>query len=112
MDLKTISHVSPWGAVASILNDNFTVIKEAIELGNSEQSLAKGLFKSLEDLSVAYPNPPIGTWAYVGTSFPAYTYTWNGTSWEKSEETKQPDDISLEGYIMSEEVKDPTTILI
>ncbi len=111
LDLKRISRDISWGEAASILNNNFRVVKEAIESENSEQSLAKGLFKSLEDLRSAYPNPVKGDWAYVGTSFPAYTYTWNGTSWVKSGETKQPDDIELEGYIQSAEVDDPTTIL-
>ena len=36
---------------------------------------------------------------------------WNGTSWEKSEDTKQPDKIVLDGYLQSEEVDDPTKIL-
>ena len=111
LDLKRISHVISWGDAASILNDNFRVIREAIESGDSEQSLAKGFFKSLEDLRNACPNPVIGDWGYVGTSFPAYTYTWNGTSWVKSGEPKQPDEIELEGYIQSVEVDDPTTIL-
>ena len=111
LDLKRISHVISWGDAASLLNDNFRVIKEAIESENSEQSLAKGMFKTLTDLRNAYPNPVEGDWAYVGTSFPAYTYTWNGTSWVKSGETKQPDEIELEGYIQSAEVDDPTTIL-
>ena len=111
LDLKRISHVISWGDAASILNDNFRVIREAIESGDSEQSLAKGFFKSLEDLRNACPNPVIGDWGYVGTSFPAYTYTWNGTSWVKSGEPKQPDEIELEGYIQSMEVDDPTTIL-
>ena len=111
LDLKRISHVISWGDAASLLNDNFRVIKEAIESENSEQSLAKGFFKSLEDLRNAYPSPVEGDWAYVGTSFPAYTYTWNGISWVKSSEKKQPEEIVLDGYIQSEEVKDPTKIL-
>ena len=111
MNLQSISHIYSWGSVASVLNDNFEKVREAIESGNSEQSLAKGIFKTLDDLRTAYPSPTIGDWAYVGTSFPAYTYTWNGTSWVKSGESKQPDDIELEGYIQSSEVDDPTTIL-
>ena len=111
MNLQSISHITNWGTAASVLNDNFDVVREAIESENSEQSLAKGMFKTLEDLRIAYPNPVKGDWAYVGTSFPAYTYTWNGTSWVKSGEPKQPDEIELEGYIQSAEVDDPTTIL-
>ena len=111
MNLQSISHIYSWGTAASVLNDNFDKVREAIESGNSEQSLAKGFFKSLEDLRNAYPSPVEGDWAYVGTSFPAYTYTWNGTSWVKSGEPKQPDEIELEGYIQSAEVDDPTTIL-
>ena len=111
MNLQSISHVTTWGTAAGVLNDNFDVVREAIESGNSEQSLAKGMFKTLEDLRIAYPNPVKGDWAYVGTSFPAYTYTWNGTSWVKSGEPKQLDEIELEGYIQSAEVDDPTTIL-
>lgn len=111
MNLQSISHIYSWGTAASVLNDNFEKVREAIESGKSEQSLAKGFFKTLEDLSAAYPSPGEGSWAYVGTSFPAYIYTWNGTSWVKSEDQEQPDEIELETYIQSVEVKDPTTIL-
>jgi len=111
MNLQSISHVTTWGTAAGVLNDNFDVVREAIESGNSEQSLAKGIFKTLDDLRTAYPDPLEGDWAYVGTSFPAYKYIWNGISWEKSEDQEQPDEIELETYIQSVEVDDPTTIL-
>ena len=111
MNLQSISHIYSWGTIASVLNDNFDIVCGAIESGKSEQSLARGIFKTLTDLEIAYPSPNIGDWAYVGTSFPAYIYTWNGISWLKSEDQKQPDEIELETYIQSTEVKDPTTIL-
>ena len=111
MNLQSISHIYSWGTVASVLNDNFEKVREAIESGNSEQSLAKGVFPTLVDLEAAYPSPNIGDWGYVGTSFPAYLYTWNGTSWEKSKDQTQPDEIELETYIQSVEVDDPATIL-
>jgi len=111
MNLQSISNIPSWGTAASVLNDNFDKVRDAIETENKNQSLAKGIYKTLEDLKNTYPYPKIGDWGYVGTSFPAYTYTWNGTSWEKSAEPGQPDEIELEGYIRSEEVKDPTTIL-
>lgn len=111
MNLKSISHVINWGIAASVLNENFNLVREAIESGNNEQTLAKGFFKTLDDLRNACPNPVKGDWGYVGTSFPAYYYTWNGTSWVRSASPKQPDDIELVGYIQSEEVRDPTTIL-
>ena len=111
MNLQSISHIYSWGTAASVLNDNFDKVREAIESGNSEQSLAKGVFKTLNDLRAAYPDPLEGDWAYVGTSFPAYKYIWNGISWVKSEDQEQPDEIELETYIQSSEVDDPTTIL-
>ena len=111
MDLRTISKITTWGEVASDLNNNFTVIKDVIEFDNQKNTLALGFFTSLADLREAYPNPVLGNWAYVGTSFPADYYTWNGTSWEKSEDPGQPETVELEGYIQSEEVSDPTKIL-
>ena len=111
MNLQSISHITYWGTASSVLNDNFEEVRRVIEYGNSEQSLAKGVFKTLEDLRTAYTSPNIGDWAYVGISFPAYYYTWNGASWVKSEDMRQPDEIELEGYIQSEYVEDPTTIL-
>ncbi len=111
MNLQSISHINSWGTAASVLNDNFDEVRDAIESGNSEQSLARGIFNTLEDLKNAYPDPAEGDWGYVGTSFPAYYYTWNGTSWVKSKEPSQPEDIELEGYIKSMEIKDPTAIL-
>ena len=74
-------------------------------------SLALGFFLSLENLRTFCPNPEIGNWAYVGTSFPANYYTWDGTSWIISEERKHPETISLIDYIESEEVSDPSIIL-
>ena len=111
MDLQSISQITTWGTAASVLNDNFNKVRDVIESDKVDQSLAKGVFKTLNDLKSAYPYPETGAWAYVGTSFPAYYYTWNGTSWEKSEDTKQPDKIVLDGYLQSEEVDDPTKIL-
>lgn len=111
MDLQSISQITTWGIVASVLNDNFNKVRDVIESDKVDQSLAKGVFKTLQDLKTAYPYPEIGYWAYVGTSFPAYTYTWNGISWVKSSEMRQPDKIELEGYLQSEEVNDPTKIL-
>ena len=111
MNLQSISHIYSWSTVASVLNSNFDKVREAIESGNSEQSLAKGIFKTLEELEATFPDPKEGDWGYVGTSFPAYKYTWSGTTWEKSEDQSQPGDIELETYIQSEEVNDPTTIL-
>jgi hypothetical protein len=111
MDLKTVSNVINWGIAASVLNENFNEVREAIESGDRKRTLAKGLFKTLDDLRNACPAPMNGDWGYVGTSFPAYTYTWNGTSWVRSASPKQPDEIELYGYIQSEEISDPTTIL-
>ena len=90
MNLQSISHIYSWGTVASVLNDNFEKVREAIESGNSEQSLAKGYLKPLMTSSCISLPSNIGDWGYVGTSFPAYIYTWNGTSWEKSEDQTQP----------------------
>ena len=111
MDLQSISQITTWGTAASVLNENFRKVRDVIESEKVDQSLAKGVFKTFQDLKTAYPNPPKGSWAYVGTSFPAYIYTWNGTSWVKSKDQTQPDEIELETYIQSEEVDDPATIL-
>lgn len=111
MDLKAISKVTRWGKAASDINSNFNAVNEAVESGNKELSLALGFFMSLQDLRTAYPNPEIGYWAYVGTSFPANYYTWDGTSWIISEEKKHPETIDLVDYIESEEVSDPSIIL-
>lgn len=111
MDLRTIKQNTTWGEAAADINLNFSEVNNVIESDFSKTSLAKGLFPDLESLKSAYPYPEIGCWAYVGTSFPAYYYTWNGTSWERSEEMSQPDKVKLIGYIQSEYVSDPTKIL-
>jgi hypothetical protein len=111
MDLKLISKITTWGNAASDINRNFSIVKEVIESSTKEQSLALGLFRSLEDLENAYPDPERGVWAYVGTSFPANIYTWNGTSWILGENPEQPDKVVLEDYIQSEEVHSPSEIL-
>ena len=90
MDLQSISQITTWGTAASVLNENFRKVRDVIESEKVDQSLAKGVLKHPWKTSRnAYPNPCKGDWAYVGTSFPAYTYTWNGTSWVKSSEKKQ-----------------------
>jgi hypothetical protein len=111
MDLRTILTNTTWGDAAKDINSNFNIVNEALESGEQKNSLAKGIFPTLDDLKSAYPNPEVGFWAYVGTSFPAYYYTWNGTSWERSEEMSQPDKVKLIGYIQSEYVSDLTKIL-
>ena len=111
MDLRTIKQNTTWGEAANDINLNFSEVNDVIESDLLKTSLAKGLYPNLESLKSAYPAPEIGCWAYVGTSFPAYYYTWNGASWEKSEEMNQPDKIKLIGYIQSEYVSDPTKIL-
>ena len=84
----------------NFLNDTFTVY-ENVETPKKSTILSTPISGNLD----------IGDWGYVGTSFPAYIYTWNGTSWEKSEDQTQPDEIELETYIQSMEVDDPATIL-
>lgn len=111
MDLRLIFKNTTWGTAASDINRNFSMIKEVLESSSDKQSLALGLFLSLEDLKRAYPTPENGQWAYIGTSFPANIYAWNGTSWIISEHYKQPDTIELEDYIQSEEVYGPAEIL-
>ena len=111
MDLKKISRTTTWGEAASDLNNNFGIIKEILESIGGEYSLAKGFFETLNDLKKAYPNPDVGDWAYVGSSFPANYYTWDGADWIESEDQTQPENIDLEGYIQSERVIDVTKIL-
>jgi hypothetical protein len=112
MDLRTILTNTTWGDAAKDINSNFNIVNEALESGEQKNSLAKGIFPTLDDLKSAYPNPEVGFWAYVGTSFPAYYYTWNGTSWVRSDDQIMPEDVSLYGYITSEQVSDPTRILL
>ena len=112
MDLRTIKQNITWGEAAADINLNFSEVNNVIESDFSKTSLAKGLFPDLESLKSAYPYPEIGCWAYVGTSFPAYYYTWNGTSWVRSDDQIMPEDVSLYGYITSEQVSDPTRILL
>lgn len=112
MDLRAITNITTWGEASEDINRNFNVISDELKSDNEKSSLAKGFFLTLDDLKSAYPEPEDGYWAYVGSTFPTYKYTWHAaTGWTKSEETSDPEILDLEGYIQSEYVSDPTKIL-
>ncbi|MGL4520925.1 MAG: hypothetical protein ACRCUJ_14980 [Phocaeicola sp.] len=83
MELNNIGKTGNWGALSTLLNDNFAkIIVEVLSL----QGMAAGggrIYSTLANLQTAFPSPKSGNWGYVSStlSFPATIYTYNGTSW-------------------------------
>ena len=67
--LTNISREGKWTDSVSDLNGNFIALN--LNLGAIETDIqkCKGLFPSLDKLRTDFPNPEVGSWAYVGTVY-------------------------------------------
>ena len=111
MDLKVLPKVTTWKKATEIINNNFEDVGAGIDSSGNEYLLAKGLYKTLEDLKNSHPYPEIGSWAFIGDGFPAQIFRWDGINWVPDRWMGRPDSIDLIDYIESEPIEDPTLIL-
>ena len=74
--LTNISREGKWIDSVDNLNGNFAAFESKLDTIEDDIQKCKGLFPSLEKLRTEYPNPEVGSWAYIGSSLPAPIYTY------------------------------------
>ena len=105
-DLKNVSRLGGWKDSAETINYNFSALGINIEAILEDIQRCKGLFPSLSTLKARYPNPEDGSWAYVGTRWPAKIYISVRGQWIDTGLTGSLD-VDLEKYLRSEEWDEP-----
>lgn len=67
------------------------------------KGVAKGLFRTLEELKGSYPHPEAGWWALVGDTLPAALYVANGGKWEATGKSAGEPTVDCESYLRETE---------
>lgn len=86
-NILNVSREGKWTDSATTINQNFMVFEEELNSIDGDIQKCKGLFPSLDKLRQEYPNPAIGSWAYVGESLPAPIYVYRSNGWVNSGKT-------------------------
>ena len=92
-DLNNVPSTGTFGNSIGQVNQNFGLVKGAIENLEGRTIRSKGLFPTQAALTAAYPSPQVGDYAYVGSSLPATVYdclvagTWHNTGQTGGSET-------------------------
>lgn len=92
-DLNNVPSTGTFGNSINLVNQNFGLVKGAIENVEGRTIRSKGLFPTQAALTAAYPSPKVGDYAYVGSSLPATVYdclvegTWHNTGQTGGSET-------------------------
>ena len=108
MELNTIKQTGTWGNTANSINDNFDKINVSIERLEKATSKNKGYFKTVDKLRDAYPTAPVGSIAYVGSSYPFVIWVWNDETkeWKDSGEIGGDEGVDLDDYYTKSVVDD------
>lgn len=69
-----------WSESTSKIDQNFKVFEDVFNKIEDDAQKCKGLFPSLSSLKTEFPNPAVGSWAYVGSSLPALIYIYRSPS--------------------------------
>lgn len=92
-DLNNVPSTGTFGNSINQVNQNFGLVKGAIENVEGRTIRSKGLFPTQAALTAAYPSPKVGDYAYVGSGLPATIYdclvegTWHNTGQTGGSET-------------------------
>lgn len=92
-DLNNVPSTGTFGNSMNQVNQNFGLVKGAIENVEGRTIRSKGLFPTQAALTAAYPSPKVGDYAYVGSGLPATIYdclvegTWHNTGQTGGSET-------------------------
>ncbi|MCL1606685.1 MULTISPECIES: hypothetical protein [Mediterranea] len=62
------------------------------------KAASKGMFRSVEELDAAYPNPKEGWWAIVGKSLPGTIYVGHEGAWTDTGGTGGNPEVDLDTY--------------
>lgn len=90
--LNNVPSQGTFGQSIAKINENFSLLQEAISELSEQESLDLGYFLTSSELQTAYPSPVVGMSATVGTQFEIYRCTtegvWSATG-EKTRYTQQ-----------------------
>lgn len=92
-NLNNVPSTGTFGGSINQVNQNFGLVKDAIENVEGRTIRSKGLFPTQAALTAAYPSPKVGDYAYVGSSLPATIYdcevegTWHNTQQQGGSES-------------------------
>lgn len=92
-NLNNVPSTGTFGGSINQVNQNFGLVKDAIEGLEGRTIRSKGLFPTQAALIAAYPSPKVGDYAYVGSSLPATIYdcevegTWHNTQQQGGSES-------------------------
>ena len=90
--LNNVPSQGTFGQSIAKINENFSLLQEAISELSEQESLDLGYFLTSSELQAAYPSPVVGMSATVGTQFEIYRCTtegvWSATG-EKTRYTQQ-----------------------
>lgn len=100
-NLNTVLPNGTFGVAVSLINDNFSLIVNAINSLENASTKSKGIHNyGFVPSTTTIPNAVSGDWCMVlreGNTFPADIWTYNGTSWSKGG-TWNPEGIDLTQY--------------
>ena len=108
--MANVSRVGKWIDSVNVINENFKALDINIDELQSNFGCCKGLYPSLSLLEEMNPNPEDGSWAYVGTSFPAEVYIALDMEWINSGYTGSLD-VELERYLNSDPLENGEDVL-
>lgn len=90
--LNNVPSQGTFGQSIAKINENFSLLQEAISELSAQESLDLGYFLTSSELQAAYPSPVVGMSATVGTQFEIYRCetegVWSATG-EKTRYTQQ-----------------------
>jgi hypothetical protein len=78
-ELNYIPKRGVWSDSTTAIDDNFKVLEDSLTGIEDDAQKCKGLFPSLSSLQTEYPNPSVGSWAYIGSKLPASIYVYKST---------------------------------
>ena len=98
-NLNNVPSTGTFGGSINQVNQNFGLVKDAIENVEGRTIRSKGLFPTQAALIAAYPSPKVGDYAYVGSSLPATIYDCEveGT-WHNTQQTGGSESVPLNDY--------------
>lgn len=77
--INNIPRTGLWSESTTKIDENFMIFEEELNDIEGDAQKCKGLFPSLSSLQSEYPNPSVGSWAYVGSRLPAPIYVYRSS---------------------------------
>ena len=77
--LNNIPKRGIWSNSTSAIDQNFKIFEDELNNIEDDAQKCKSLFPSLSSLQTEYPNPAVGSWAYVGNVLPAPIYVYRSS---------------------------------